>query len=405
MKKKFPALIVLFLLVLPSSAQALETNELIALTAMPLAVAAVAEITDVPMSDLVSVVSTLNHAAVPPTQFVEIVRYSPVALVQTTEPRFVTYVTTEYERGVVGNDLAYAIADRYPTYGVREINVVDPPVVTTYYEREILPPVVVTRFQPVSVDPLALIAMPLAVAAVSEMTDVPRNDLFSLIAALNGAMVPAPQFVEVVRYSPVMLVDRTEAPLFLSFVTTEIDRGVVGSPLAFAIADRFHTFGVEEINVLRPPTTIIVDRDEFIPPVVVTRVANVRAHPHGGPPGQLKKDLGLQTGAEVVHGTRPSRTAKGRTVRVDDNRPSRTPKVRKSNRGSGGGSVTRAPKARPSNRGSGKLTVHPKKVAAPSVDVRQQGGGGNKAAKANKGNSGGAPKAANPGKGKGKGKG
>lgn len=388
MKKKFSALIVLFLLVLPSGAQALETNELIALTAMPLAVAAVAELTDVPMSDLISVVSTLNHAQVPPTQFVEIVRYSPVALVQTTEPRFTTYVTSEYDRGVVGNDLAYAIADRYPTYGVREINVVDPPVVTTYYEQEMLPPVVVTRFQTVQLDPLALIAMPLAVAAVSEMTDVPRNDLISLIAALNGARVPAPQFVEVVRYSPVVLVDPYERPQFLSFVTTEIDRGVIGSPLAFALASRLRDAGVDEIDIVRPPT-VIVDRDVIIPPVVVSRVASVRAHPHGGPPGQLKKELGLKTGAEVVHGSHPSRTARTRTVRVDNDRPARAPKVRKAKGSSGGG--------------SGHVTVHPKKVAAPPAAVRQQGGG-NKGGNANRGNSGGGGKG-NSGKGKGKGKG
>ena len=40
---------------------------------------------------------------------------------------------------------------------------------------------------------------------------------------------------------------------------------------------------------------------EFVEQPVV-----VRAHgnPHGGPPGQIKKQLGLQTGAEVVHGRR-----------------------------------------------------------------------------------------------------
>ena len=41
--------------------------------------------------------------------------------------------------------------------------------------------------------------------------------------------------------------------------------------------------------------------------IVTTRIAETRAHPHGGPPGQLKKELGLQTGAEVVHGTHPGR--------------------------------------------------------------------------------------------------
>jgi hypothetical protein len=400
MKKKFAALIVLFLLVLPGSARALETNELIAMTAMPLAVAAVADLADVPTSDLVTVVSTLNRAEVAPTRFVEIVRYSPVAFVETREPRFATYVTTQYDRGIVGNDLAYAIANEYPTYGVREINIVDPPVITTVVEREILPQVVVTRFQTVSVDPLALIAMPLAVAAVSEMTDVPRNDLISLIAALNGAYVPAPQFVEVIRYSPVMLVDRTEAPLFLSFVTTEIDRGVIGRPLAYSIANRIETFGIRDIDIVDPPMVTIVDRDVFIPPVVVTRVANVRTHPHGGPPGQLKKDLGLQTGAEVVHGTMPSRSAGSRSTRPAKvkvkSEPQRVTKVTKAPktrvakpRKISSPTVTRTDSG---SRGKVHVSKPPKSVSSP------KGGGGQKGNSGGQGNSGG-------GKGKGKGKG
>jgi len=151
---------------------------------------------------------------------------------------------------------------------------------------------------------------------------------------------------------------------------------------------------------------VIVDRDVIVPPVVVSRVASVRAHPHGGPPGQLKKELGLQTGAEVVHGSKPSRTARTRAVRVDDNdRPARAPKVRKSNRGSGGGGhVTRAPKVRSSSGGRGHGTVRPKKVSAPPAAVRQQGGGHKGGGHVNRGNSGGGGKG-NSGKGKGKGKG
>src|SRR5688500_7486984 len=102
MRKKFAALIVLVVLGLPTGANALETDELIALTAMPLVVAAAAELTDVPTVELMSVVSTLNNAAVPPTQFVEVVRYAPIAIISPTEPRFTTYVTTEYGRGIVG---------------------------------------------------------------------------------------------------------------------------------------------------------------------------------------------------------------------------------------------------------------------------------------------------------------
>jgi hypothetical protein len=384
MRNKVSALIVLVLLGLPISANALETDELIALTAMPLVVAAAAELTDVPTSELMSVVSTLNNAAVPPTQFVEVVRYAPVAIVAPTEPRFTTYVTTEYARGVTGEPLALAIADQYPAYGVEEIHIVDPPVVTYVERQTLLPEVVITRFEPQPFDPLALVAMPLAVAAVADITDVPAGDLISFITSLNRARVPAPQFVEIVRYSPVMLIDDVERPLFLRRVTTDIDRGVIGMPLAFSLADRI---GIDEdindIDFVRAPVVI---------EPVTTRVA--RAHPHGGPPGQLKKELGLQTGAEVVHGVKPGRSAKpshaaARSRVVDDRdrhvRPARKPaKVRH------GKKVDRdvVPVVRPSRGHEPKPHV----MKQPHVS-KGRGGGGH-------GNSGGGG-----GKGKGKGKG
>ncbi len=403
MRKRFAALIVLLLmLVLPNSASALETNELIAIAAMPLAVAAVADITDVPRDDLVTMVTTLNYAAVPAPQFIEIVRYSPVAFVDTREPRFVTYVTTEYDRGLVGDALALSIADRYETYGIREVRVVDPPAFTVV-ERQIVPQVVVTRLQPVEFDPLALIAMPLAVAAVADIADVPRGDLINFVTSLNRAMVPAPQFVEVVRYSPVVFVDSVLEPQFVTFVTTEVDRGVFGRDLAFAIGDRFRTIGIDDFDLVDPPTRVIVDRDVVIPPVVVTRVAE-RSHPHGGPPGQLKKDLGVQTGAEVVHGTHPSRRGRSRERAVsrgrdrDDDRdrvvvrerPKRVkPSVRREER------RERPPEVRSDDRGRGRDETSKPRVVKPQRD-RGSGGSG----KPDHGDHGQAK-----GKGKGKGKG
>ena len=321
MKKKSPALLVLCLLVFAGTASALDTEGLVAVTAMPLAVADVVALPDVPRNDVLTVVTTLNQAAVPAPQFVEIVRYTPVALVQPAEPRFVTYVTQEYQRGLVGEALAMSIANRFDTYGFSDVNVVNPPVVTLVERREILPPVVVTQFQPVEFDPLAVIAMPLAVAAVADIADVPTTDLMRFVTSLNQAMVPAPQFVEVVRYSPVVLVDET-APQFVQFVTTEVDRGVIGRPLAFAIAQRMETLQPIDIDVVEPQPRLIVERDEILPPVVVTRVAST--HPHGGPPGQLKKQLGLQTGAEVVHGTKPGRVTREvrpREIRVRESKP------------------------------------------------------------------------------------
>jgi hypothetical protein len=308
MKTRIAALIVVLSLLLPSSAYALETNELVAIAAMPLAVAAVSDLTDVPTNDLVTVVSAMNRASVPPPQFIEVVRYAPVALVDRSEPTFVTYVTTQVDRGLVGDALALSLADRLSNaYSVREIDVVNPQTVYVVEQQQFVPTVVTTRLQTVSTtrfDPIALVAMPLAVAAVANLSDVPTNDLISFISALNQASMPAPQFVEVVRYSPVMLIDDTIEPQFVRFVTTEADRGIRGETLAIAIADRFHTIGIRDIDVVRP-VPVLVERTEFIPPVVHTRIAEVRTHPHGGPPGQLKKQLGVQTGAEVVHGAAP----------------------------------------------------------------------------------------------------
>lgn len=382
MKHKFAAVIAVVLLAIPITANALETDELIALTAMPLVVAAASELTDVPTSELMSVVSTLNNAQVPPTQFVEVVRYAPVAIVAPAEPRFSTYVTTEYASGVTGEPLALAIADQYPTYGVEEVHIVDPPVIRYVERQEYLPQYVVTRFEPQPVDPVALVAMPLAVAAVSQVTDVPASDLISFITALNRARVPAPQFVEVVRYSPAVLVDTTERPVFLRYVTTEVDRGVIGRPLAYALADRI---GIDDIE---RPRIIVRDRDDVAIPVVTTRVARMRTHPHGGPPGLLKKERGLQTGAEVVHGTAPrvARSRPERTVRVREDRPARV-KPQKHH-------VTRAPKV----ERAPKMMRAPKVERAPKVHVSKGHGGGGGGKSHGHGGGGG-------GKGKGKGKG
>jgi hypothetical protein len=408
------------MLVLPSSAYALETIELVAIAAMPLAVAAVADLTDVPTSDLVTVVSAMNRASVPAPQFVEVVRYVPVALVDQNEPTFVSYVTTQVDNGVVGDALALSLANRLETaYEVREINVVNPQPVYFVERREFIPTVVTTRLQlqPARFDPLALVAMPLAVAAVANLTDVPTNDLISFISALNQAAMPAPQFVEVVRYSPVVFFDDAIEPQFVRFVTTEVDRGIRGETLAIAIADRYRTMGIRDIDVIDPPRTVIVDRDEFFPPVVRTRVAEVRAHPHGGPPGQLKKDLGVQTGAEIVHGSTPRERAivtrdtgkgrdkqKTRAVRQEPRRQS-GPNVTSRSKGKSKGSnkrnmVSNRPStvvAAPVHRDHGsseRRMTKPSRAKAPRAVSGNDGRG--RADKGN-GNSG--------GKGKGKGKG
>lgn len=152
-------------------------------------------------------------------------------------------------------------------------------------------------------DMLSLVAMPLAVAAVADLIEVPPTDLMTLVSALNDALVPPAQFVEVVRWTPVVLVDPTASPRLIELVRTEVAEGVRGNALALVVADHLRASGAE-IDVTAPRLVRVVDRD-IIPTVVSRRVAEVRGHPHGGPPGQIKKEIGVQTGAEVVHGEHP----------------------------------------------------------------------------------------------------
>jgi hypothetical protein len=199
-------------------------------------------------------------------------------------------------------------------------------------------------------DLLALVAMPLAVAAVSEMTDVPMSQLIDVVSLMNDAAVPPVQFVEVVRYAPVALVYEAEGPTFVEYLREREREGLRGIALVDAIERQMTVYGLRDVDFNAPPPilTVIDDRDLFIPPVVHTRLVEWRSsHPHGGPPGQLKKERGLQTGAEVVQGTKPGRDDTSTRVvgRVtDDDRGKDRPKMKpKNDRGDGGG-----------NKGQGK---------------------------------------------------
>jgi hypothetical protein len=315
MKRLITAL--MLVLAMAGGAQALETKDIVAIAAMPLAVAAVSDLTGVPANDLVNVVTSMNRAQVPAPQFVEIVRYTPVALVDDPmDPRFVHFAANQYARGLSGDAYANSLADRLQLYDVGDVRVLQPVTVTPSYvvERDYVPAYVVQRVEQ-RFDPVALVAMPLAVAAVSNLAGISTSDLFGLVSALNRAAVPAPQFVEVVRYAPVAFYEPDNR--FVSYVVQDVDRGIVGIPLARAIADRYRSYGVREIDVVAPRPRLIVERQAFVPPIVEQRYA--RVHPLGGPPGQLKKVRGLQTGAEVVHGERPGRVASSRkrAVRVE----------------------------------------------------------------------------------------
>jgi len=277
MRKLTFAVLLLFLGALP--AQALNTKEFLSLIAMPLAVAAVSDLNGVPQDQFGDVISTLNQADVPPAEFVQVVRYVPVALVAQPAPQEQTFTQWLDSQTATGPALVTQI-DRRLTSTYNVAPVIRPNEVV-YVDDSYIPQTVVTRIQPL--DPVAVAAMPLAVAAVSELTGIPQNQLADLALTLNQADVPPAQFVEVVSYAPSTLVVQQPVaiqpqPTFVDFVRTQTQQGVRGPALVTAINQELPRYST-----------------------------SVRGHPHGGPPGQLKKQLGLQTGAEVVHGYKPGR--------------------------------------------------------------------------------------------------
>jgi len=284
-----PALLLILLALIPIHASALNTNDLLSLVAMPLAVDAVSRVTGVPQDQLAQFVSTLNQAEVPPPQFIQTVRYAPVALQQ---PDFVPYVVTQQSKGINGFQLVDVIDQRLPQYGVtlQPVDVVDVTPAYVLSDNYIYSPTS-TRAYGNSNDLLSLIAMPLAVAALSEMDGVPQDQLASLLGILNQGNLPPAQFVDTLRYVPVALV---EQPDFVPYVQTQVSNGVTGPALVTVIDQRLPQY------VPTPAASNIVVTQDYIPRPVRTRVAEWHTHPHGGPPGQLKKIYGVQTGAEAM---------------------------------------------------------------------------------------------------------
>jgi len=302
--------LLLLIALIPAQAWAFSPDDLQATIAMPLAVAAVYDVDRVPRAGLADLVTAFNEADVPPAQFVEVIRYVPVALIDDNGRPFVQYVRDQTLRGVTGNALVNLVVDRLRSeYDVSPSLTLQEPATTFVVQDDYIPPLVATRVSTVSYnDPLSLIAMPLAVAAVADITGVSQNQLASLVASLNQAYMPPVQMVEVLRYSPVALVVDNGEP-FVQFVQSQTTRGIYGTALVPVIVGELQTYYPPQtrITVAAPAAPSVFTAQDFVPAPVTTRVAEVRLHPHGGPPGQLKKQLGLQTGAEVVHGARPGR--------------------------------------------------------------------------------------------------
>jgi hypothetical protein len=337
MRTLMPSILLLTLSLLPAARMsALQTDELLAVTAMPLAVAAATDGSEVLTNDLVDVVRLLNAAAVPAPQFIEVVRYTPAAIVveETPDP-FVAYLEDQYDAGLRGDEYVTVVQNRLRTYdlGPVDLNVVEPVAVryveTSYFEPQtFFPEVVQTRISPYYAVPMrpaydrddliALAAMPLAVVAVSELTGVPTGDLFNLVGLLNAAAVPPVQFVETVRYAPAALVVDDGREPFVVYLQERYDSGLRGPQFVTVVEDRLRTYdlGAFDIDVLSPRLVryepeVFSRPDDFFPPIVRTRVIERSTHPHGGPPGQIKKQIGVQTGAEVVHGNSRRRTVSG----------------------------------------------------------------------------------------------
>jgi hypothetical protein len=154
---------------------------------------------------------------------------------------------------------------------------------------------------------LALVAMPLVVDAVADIAGVPEQQLFDFVSLLNEADVPPPMFIETVRYVPMALVVDEDA--FVDYVRLQTQQGVRGTELVRLIEDRYRdSYDLPQADLVVTAPRRVAVGDAYVPTVVRDRVTEWRNHPHGGPPGQVKKQLGLQTGAEVVHGTTPGRS-------------------------------------------------------------------------------------------------
>ena len=407
MRTRLTATLLLTLLLLPAArTSALQTDELLAVTAMPLAVAAATDGSEVLTNDLIDVVRLLNAAAVPAPQFIEVVRFAPAAiLVEETPDPFVEYLEDQYDAGLRGDEYVTVVQSRLRTYdlGPVDLNVVEQVPVryveTTYFEPQtFFPETVQTRISPYYAVPMrtaydrddliALAAMPLAVVAVSELSGVPAGDLFNLVSLLNAAAVPPVQFVETVRYSPAAFVVDDGREPFVVYLQERCDSGVRGPQFVTIVDDRLRSYdlGTVDIDVLSPRLVryepeVFYQPDEFFPPIVRTRVIERSSHPHGGPPGQIKKEIGVQTGAEVVHGSSRRRTVSGAA------KNERNTQVIVSRERAGDRVIRKEP--------PGQAKKNDSRVAPAPPRQKEQ--------KANAGNSGRGNKSENKGQGKGKG--
>ncbi len=281
--KKLPLLLMLLAL-LPARLYAFDNTYYRSLAAMPLAVDACSR-SGVPDDQLGRFALQLNDANVPPPQFVETVRYAPIALQQ---PDFFPFVDNEISQGVTGAALVTAINGRLPRYGVtvRRIETTPAWVLSDNYiprndssssRREVYD----TRYTHPRYDRRSmqfLIEMPLAVARVSGLDGIREDDLGRFCGSLNRGYLPPEQFIDTVRYAPAVFVER---PDFVPFIEAQIGNGVLGIQLYDTIYPRLPSYSSRSIAFT--PDYVLNDQ-YYIPQPVRTRFE--QAQLNGGYPQQ-----------------------------------------------------------------------------------------------------------------------
>jgi hypothetical protein len=116
----------------------------------------------------------------------------------------------------------------------------------------------------------SLAAMPLAVDACARTGRVPTDQLGFYASRLNAAYVPAPLFIETVRYAPVVV----QRPDFFPFVDSEISQGVVGDALVTVIEQRVRGYGYDVRRGDATPAWVL--SDNYVPRFDSYRTTTVR---------------------------------------------------------------------------------------------------------------------------------
>jgi hypothetical protein len=302
----------LFALV-PLQARALSlSTDLLPAIAMPLAVDAVTDVPGVQTDRVAQLVTYMDEANVPPADFVDVFRYVPVALVMhaDSQPDFVEWTHQQIVNGITGPELVTVMKRQLRTYD-NTIPVVAPTRtrrIDYAFANDYVPAEVRDHTDRLLFEPLSLIEMPVAVANVYDINGLPIDRVIDLVTQLNAANVPPVQFVEVMRYAPVAVVQ----PDFVPWVQTQVVSGVTGYSLVNAIDHQLIAYDITpEIDLGSPvyygTPSYYPQVANYVAPVDPTFVAT--AHAVTTTP-QVQRLLAAQPGTVVVNPSQVRRELK-----------------------------------------------------------------------------------------------